>query len=230
MKIGSTFAQAKHEAEKRQQRIVASLPEPKVINLEALITFNAPRSFIWGGVGYRAPPLSFLAGVRLLVAANALRDLRTANAPEQTQRAAARVAAFVVRANIVPLGPMRRLRWRLGRRPFRWDDPQELEGLCRWLHHVPDDSSAPPPPEKPGILDFADAFAGFVRAYPAWVGTDGLPVSWAAYLYGVRHLTRAMAREDLRRAISARWAGADSKGWSTYFGEQQRLAGWQANG
>jgi hypothetical protein len=64
-----------HAREEYRQRF-ANAPEPKVLNARALAVYDSPRSFVWGGVGYWAPPLSYESGVRLMIAANALRDLR----------------------------------------------------------------------------------------------------------------------------------------------------------
>lgn len=211
-------------ARARYQARYASVPEPKVINIDALVQFHAPRTFEWGGIGLRAPPLSFVAGVRLLVAANALRDLRTAKAPAPFQHAAVQTSALLLRQYVTPTTRLRRIGWRFSSW-FTHDDPELIEGLLRWLLHVPDESPVVPPQGKV-TLDFMDSFVGFVREFPKWVGADGMPMSWVAYVYGCRHLGRVYAREDLRHALAVRAGGADKKDYEKWNNEVRPAAGW----
>lgn len=218
------FEELEAMARERYRKKYASVPEPKVINVDALVQFTAPREFTWGGVGLRAPPLGFVAGVRLMVAANAIRDLRLAQAPPGFSQAAVVTAAALIRQTVVPLTRFRRLRWRWSGM-FAHDEPEAVEGLLRWLLDVPD--QAPNPPATVQVtLDFMDAFVDFVREFPAWVGPDGFPRSWAAYVYGCRNLHRSRAREDLRAAMAARAAGADVKDFKQWNNELRSAAGW----
>src|SRR5688572_3837896 len=115
------------ERERIRRQIAADAPSPKVINVDALVQFTAPRMFSWGGVGLRAPPLEFVSGVRLMVAANALRDLRLAQAPPGFSQAAVVTAAALIRQTVVPLTRFRRLRWRWSGM-FGHDEPEAVEG------------------------------------------------------------------------------------------------------
>jgi len=225
------FEELEAMARARYKARYASVPEPKVINVDALVQFHAPRTFEWGGVGLRAPPLSFVAGVRLLVAANALRDLRTSNAPTGFIQAAVQTAAYLIRQNVFPIKRRHRLGWRFPR-SFAWwftrlfaDDSEMVEGLLRWLLHVPDEAPSTPPTQQV-TLDFMDSLAGFVREFPRWVGADGFPISWAAYVYGSRHMGRVHAREDVRHAMSVRAGGADQKDYTKWNREVCQVAGW----
>ena len=202
-----------------------AVPEPVVLNVEELITLDAPRDFSWGGVGYRAPPLSFGVGLRLLVAANALRDLRTADAPDSERRTAVRMATRILRPVLEPLGVLSKvLDWRLPC-PFLRSDPTEMEGLLRWLLFAPDQSPVVPPTGRVTI-DLIDGLASFVREFPAWVGPDGYPMSWRHYVYGMRHLSRVAARVDLRTATATRMAQTDKEPWQEWITELREAAGW----
>lgn len=223
MQIRSTYAELEAAAEKRYERWVASLPTPKVINVQALVAFSAPRKFVWGGVGYRAPPLPFLAGMRLFIAANALRDLRSAWASPATQQHAASTAVEILRTLIHPQRLIDRLRpWV---RPFVRSSPEELETLLRWLLHVADEAKVQTNATQVTI-DYMAVLTDFVREFPAWVGPDGFPLTWSLYIYGSRHIPRARAREDLRRAYSMRAAAAPPMGYRMFNHELTPVAGW----
>lgn len=232
MQIRYTFSELEKAAARRYEQWIASLPEPKVVNVEALVAFTVPRRFDMGGVGLRAPPLPFLAGIRLFVAANALRDLRGASARPAVMQDALRTTVRLILQQLHPTSRFRRLTgWR---RSFFVAPPEEIEGIARWLLHVPDDSTIPPPKGQVTV-DFMGNLCDFVREWPAWVARPGpwwrrgpvpLPVSWAAYVYGSRHLSRARAREDLRRAFAVRFAGADEKHYKAFNAELRQVAGW----
>jgi len=194
----------------------ASAPKPKLRNLLALTEFCVPRIIPWAGVSYRAPPLGFRDGVRLMVAANALQDLRLAGVAPPARREAARVALLCLRS--VLRGP-----WY--RRRFRSTDPAEVEAVAWLVLHVPDEGVLPPA-KGSATLDYMDTLAAFARDLPAWCGPDGLPLSWAHYQYGLHHLTRARHREDLRHAISVRAAGAEVKAFKEFENEWRAAAGW----
>jgi hypothetical protein len=226
VRITHTYDELKAEAEKRRKEYVASLPEPTPVNLEAVLSFAAPREFTWGGVGYRAPPLPFLGGLRCLVAANALRDLRESDAPAAWQAEAARVATRLLAQYFQPISPWRR-RLTSWRRGLVRQSPADIERLLRWLLYIPDEGpDIPPSHEQEPKLDFLDVLVRFCRGCPAWVGADGLPISWAAYIHGSRGLIRAAAREDLRHSIAIRAAGTETRDFSVWQGEMRRTAGW----
>lgn len=213
-------------ARERYQARYAKVPEPIPVNVDAVMVFTEPRRFECGGVGYRAPPLPFRAAVQLLVAANALRDLRHSPVPVPAALEATRlVAAHLLRRAVVPAAWPLRLVWRFARRAFTDLSADQLEGLLRWLLDYPD-ASPLAPPTKPQRLDFMDGLAGFARAFPGWLGPDGMPRSWAHYVYGSRHLARGHARFQVLTAIPHRVAGAVQRDWELWVNEQLANAGW----
>lgn len=221
------FEELEAQAAARFREEVAQAPRPKVANILAALTVTAgqSREFPWGTVSYRAPPLSYPVGLRLLVAAEALRDLREQGAsPAVRQEAVRTVAAVLATACQVVGGPWldRLIRKRAG---FSRDDPDTIESLCFHLTHVPDEGAFVLP-KKAVTLDLADTLAQFTRAFPSWCGRDGLPLSWAHYQYGSRHLTRASHREDLRAAIAFRVAAAPPKQYGAWQDEWLAIAGW----
>lgn len=198
-------------------------PEPKIINVEAVLAFEAPRAFQWGGVGYRAPPLSYQAGVRLQVAANALEELRTKEAPDSFTRPACRTAVRLLTQSIHPTRWWRRLLvWRA---PFFRNDPAEIEALLRWLLSVPDDAHYPIPQGPAITVDVMDHRMAFAREFPSLIDATGNPRSWAAYQYGLRHLSRLHARRDLATGTAVRFAGAIEESWKTWRTERLAAAG-----
>lgn len=225
-----------------EQRL-ASLPEPKLVNLDAVIAFSppTPRRFVEGGIGFRAPPLSYPAGIRLLAVRAALRDLLKAGEAAPTQFVEA-VRGTVIRliARSIRPGLLRRLRggWL---RVFRVMETEELEALLTYLIYVPDASLPPPEPKEPVTVDLMDALTAFVQSCPGWTVTPfrwrfwrprapAIPVSWAAYIHGCRHLARLRAREDLRMTRAFRIAqGADETEFAKWKAEEIQYAGW-ANG
>lgn len=197
-------------------------PKPNVINVDAVLVFGQARVFEFGGVGYRAPPLTYPQGIRLLVAAHALEDLIEQKAGARVVQQAARVAALSLRGVV---SPVRRWRYLTAwRRPFLQAPVDELLGLLRWLVMVPDAASYQPPTKKE-THDYVDALFAFARAYPALM-RDGHPLSWAHYLYGNRHLGRAQVREDLRASSAARVSQAEQKEYRRYAAEMRAAAGW----
>jgi len=52
-----------------------------------------------------------------------------------------------------------------------------------------------------------DDLAAFVRLMPAWVGGDGLPLSWRHYVYAMGHINRAHKQHLLDSAAFTRAAG-----------------------
>jgi hypothetical protein len=210
-------AEVRAEVERR----LAQIPAPTVLNVDALMVFLQPREFQWGGVGYRAPPLKFWDGARLMVAAHALADLRLAGVSGEQLTSVVRIARRLVARLVRPIA-----RWRRAvAHRLRVSDPEQLEGLLHWLLYIPDEWQAPPP-AGPVTVDWMDEVMGFVHEFPACIGTDGWPRYWAQYVYGSRHLSRARHRADLRLAMAVRAAQADAKDFTKWAGEWQTAAGW----
>lgn len=202
------------------------VPEPVVLNVEPLLALDAPRDFSWGGVGYRAPPVSYRTGVRLLVCANHLRELRQKKAGPGKVRPAIRTAAWTIRLAVCPSGLRSRVLDRILPCPFASTvDPIDIEALCRWLIAAPDQSAFIPATEKTTV-DVIDALASFAREFPAWVNADGWPISYRHYLYGTRHLGRLGARTDLKHATAVRMANTQRDDWKAYAEELRAAAGW----
>lgn len=220
--------EAQSRARYRARYAVAS-PEPIVINVDAVLQYTAPRRFEVGGIGLRAPPLSFLAGVRLLTAANALRDVLAAGeqAPPEFLDTTRDTAILLIGQSVRPVRLFRRLRGRW-LRVFHAMASDELEQFLRFLLYVPDSSPPPVPSERQVTIDMMDVAKGVTRTWPAEVDPKtGLPRTWAAYIYGSRHLGRVRAREDLRMATVFRIAqGADKTEWQRYTEDERAAAGW----
>lgn len=195
----------------------AAVPRPKLVNLDALVEFLAPQVIAWAGVSYRAPPVSFALGVELMVAGHAMQDLRVAGVAPSDRMIAARKALSRLRSHLK--GP-----WY--RRRFHSNDPDEIEAMTWRVIYVPDEGVFPPA-EGPVTMDFMDTLAAFVRDLPQWCGRDGLPLSWAHYQYGLKHLIRARHREDLRQAMAVRIAtSADKQGYQDFESQWKAAAGW----
>jgi len=214
------FAVLEQHAREEYRKRFANAPEPRVINQRVAATLDAPRSFVWGGIGYWAPPLSYEGGLRLLIAAHALADLRRKGAPVMSLQAATFKAARLIRHNLRPIRLWRRPWWWLSR-AFYTSTAEELEALCRWLIHVPDDAPVVPS-DRSVTVDLVDQKYAFELAY----GRE--PRSWADYVLGSRAAGRRDNRTDLRSAVSARvGVNADKKGWGDYEREMRQMAGWQ---
>jgi hypothetical protein len=210
------FKVLEEHARKEYKKRFAHVPEPRVINARALASLDAPRSFIWGGIGYWCPPLSYESGFRLLIAANALRDLRGRD--DDTARRVAITAARLIRKNIRSRRPF----WRLTRAFYR-DPPEQLEAVIRGLLYVEDESTVVPS-DRPVTVDLMDNHYTFQSCRD---GFGRKPDSWADYVYGLRHIGRAATRSDLRMAIAYRvGANADKRGWEDFDREARAMAGW----
>jgi hypothetical protein len=219
------FAVLEQHAREEYRKRFASVPEPRVLNAHALVSFAAPRSLVWGGVGYWVPPLSYEDGNRLLAAASFIHDALRQDKPVAAT-AASKTAARILHA----LLPRRRPPvWRVGERLRQWfrsrftfyhDPPEQIESLLRWLLHVEDDAPLVPA-DRQATIDLIDnkyAFEGHFKRPP---------LSWKDYVYGMRHIARQASREDLRGAVAARiGVNADAKGWRDYERELRALAGW----
>lgn len=221
------FAVLEAHARAEYARKYASVPQPRLVNVDTPLQFTAPRRFVCGGVGYRAPPLTYRQGLQLLITANALKDLQDSKVPADMLEAARHRAALLIRSIVVPRRRLSRLFYRLTRNPFRGLGASTLEKLLRGLTAVPDEAPRTSVPSLNRVtVDFMDAAANFARELPAWCGADGLPRSWAHYLYGLRHLERARARIDLRSAVAARAAKTDARNFREYLADEQNVAGW----
>jgi hypothetical protein len=62
-----------------------------------------------------------------------------------------------------------------------------------------------------------------VAAYPAWTGSDGFPLSWAHYVYGLDRLRLRTVRDQLRTAQAQRSAGTEQADWDRWQNERLRL-------
>jgi hypothetical protein len=207
---------------KERLRLVKDAPEPVVINLDAVLTIGQSREVQWGAIKLHAPPLDFKMGARLYVSAHALHDLREREAPTESIKAAQFVVAALLRQAVKPARGRDRLRcWHC---VFLKDSPEELEQLIHWLLHVPDEAGYVPPKQQVTI-DFMDNVATFAKAFPGWM-KDGWPMSWAHYQYGMRHLGRAWAREELRTASATRMAQTQVEDFKPYVLETKAAAGW----
>jgi hypothetical protein len=222
MRITPFHVLEQHAREEYRKRY-AEVPEPKVINAHAWATFGAPRSLVWGGVGYWAPPLSYEDGMQCLIAANALRDIRRAGkpSPSVTQQAIA-IARSHLRRQRPPF-------WRVRERVLQWAahtlavkraSPIETENALHWLIDVEDDAVYAPSERGVTVDLIANRYA-FELAYKR------KPESWKDYVYGLRHLGRDGAQVDFRTAVSTRvGVNADEKNWKQYERDQRAAAGW----
>ena len=74
------------------------------------------------------------------------------------------------------------------------------------------------------MIDMAAAFA---LAFPAWTGPDGNPRTWQHFVYGMRHLARHRARQDLHTAEAVRMAQVTAKhDYQAWHQAKARAAGW----
>lgn len=85
---------------------------------------------------------------------------------------------------------------------------------------MPDDVPRPIPSHLrgAGAADLLDQAYEFRAAFGAW------PESWAAFVAGTAHLSRAVVAEKLRIADAVA-ATKDAKGWDKWRRDQQTLAG-----
>lgn len=208
-------------------KAAASAPAPpRVRNAEALVALGEPRGLRWKGHYYHVPPLPFGLAMKLLVLAQVLASSHT-----RAQKAALRTArALLCDCVYMRRNPFRRVTpdnlrhpWR---NPFRRINSVEARTLIDDLLQIPDDSPTISG-KGGGAADLLDGYLAFIERFPALVGADGMPVSWAHYQYGVRHLPRLAARDLLRSVQSVRigqWTGEAP--YKAFTAEQERLAGW----
>lgn len=227
MKV-TPHAKLEEYAREEYRRHFASIPEPVPVNIEAVVAFNKPRVIPWGALRYRMRPLSYAQGFNLQVAANAIRTRRLAGESTEDQR---RAALRLIRPLLHPTNPLRRFK----RVPYFAAPDFAIERLIGAMIYVPDDGAVAPP-SRPMRVDLMDEMATFAHQLPAWCEPAyrwlfrnpraGQPLSWAHYVYGSRHLSRDLARADLRMAVAMRMAQADKDGWKLYETEQRSAANW----
>jgi hypothetical protein len=226
-------AYARQQYRKYAKRLALAAARSVPLNVEAVTLLNKPRELPYGKVSYRAPPLTFRQGFDLMVAANALRARRIANQPTDEARS---IAVRLIRPVFFPKSRVLRLLL-----PARWMNVPDIgiETIIYALLFLPDDGAVAPP-SKPIRSDLMDAVATFAQQLPAWCVPEwrywffgwrknrdaGLPLSWAHYVYGMSHIARKLARDDLRAATAARRAWADKQAWKTFESEQRSAAGW----
>lgn len=72
-----------------------------------------------------------------------------------------------------------------------------------------------------------DAYLEFAEAFPGLLRTDGYPISWRHFVYGLQYIQRERAREALRTAnVHAIAAKADEEHWESWTKIQSINAGW----
>jgi hypothetical protein len=219
------FAVLEQHAREEYRRRFSGAPEPRYLNARALLQLDAPRSLVWGGVGYWAPPLGFEDGARLFALSGFLADALRQDHASATRDAVALTVPLLHKA-------LRRRRlpwWRIiariqqadaAERAFLNDDPHDLLALVRWLLYVEDEAPTVPPSTRVTIdlLDNRYAFEGFFKRPPR---------SWKDYVYGMHHLGRQASRKDLRLAVATRiGVNGDKDGWRDYERELRAAAGW----
>ena len=198
---------------------------PKVRNAQALVALGEHRPLRWRGHAYRVPPLPFRDGARLLVVSQVLAaEYEEAGGDvwaEVFELAAPSRA--LARARIMCGDLVQRRRF--SRNPFRNATPAEVRDLIAFFLAVPDET---PSLRAKGAqtVDLLDGLLEFMRVYPALVNSDGLPVSWQHYQYGLRSLGRCVARESLRFAQAMRMAQTDKESFKGWAAEQASAAGW----
>lgn len=94
---------------------------------------------------------------------------------------------------------------------------------------MPDDVPRPAPGPGDGaapLTDLADLLCEFTAAYPAWVRSDGNPLSWRHFTYGMQHLGRSHARASLRLSAATGISHAKREDAEEWYRAQKQAAGW----
>lgn len=68
--------------------------------------------------------------------------------------------------------------------------------------------------------------AEFARAFPAWVGESGAPLSWRHFVAGLRHLTQHHAREQIRTHDAVGMTNAKDADRKAWLRDVKLTAGW----
>lgn len=204
------------------QRAAAHPPAPtKVRNAVPVVALNEARPVRWSGHYYHVPRLSFADGMRLLVVSQVLASSR--------HRPARKIALHSARAILHRVVRTRRFgrSCKPWRNPFRHLTDEQAPALLDEILNIPDESPRTGGRGGGGVSDLMDGYLGFCERFPALVGPDGNPVSWAHYQYGVRHLPRLAARDLLRAAQSTRVGHAANRPqYEKFESEQRSIAGW----
>jgi hypothetical protein len=79
-------------------------------------------------------------------------------------------------------------------------------------------------------VDALDELQIFVAHRPAWVGKDGMPLSWQHFSHGLRHIARENLREQLRFAQSMRMSRTGKEDWDSWQRDVNRLTEVPRNG
>ncbi len=66
-----------------------------------------------------------------------------------------------------------------------------------------------------------DQLAFFVAGLPAWLGSDGLPLSWKHFCYGRAYLRRKAARDILDMGAGVRGGMATESSYATWRREME---------
>lgn len=94
------------------------------------------------------------------------------------------------------------------------------------MRAVPDDAPKPVG-DSGGVTDYLDLLFAFRKAYPALLDSRRMPCSWKDFLYGMAHLNRENARENIRIAsavgIGMSGESDEKRGWHRL---QRIQAGW----
>jgi hypothetical protein len=184
---------------------------PEVRNAQAMAALGEHRAYRWRGHSYRVPPVPFTPGWQLFVA----RQVLDGDVGERDRETAVRLARRVAGALLEPR------RWR--RNPLRTASAEALVEVIAFLLSVPDESPvASADGTLPRTIDLIDGLMEFSRVFPALVNAAGLPVSWAHYQHGLRHLRKAYARDEIRMAQASRLAQATPEVWRRYANDLRR--------
>ena len=173
------------------QRKFGDVAPVKVRNARAPLALGEHRALMWRGHKYRVAPVSWRDGFSLLVVREVLEGDPTEEAELRAVLSGRRVLASLMRRRFYMPSPRAATR-------------EEVYLLAGHMIALPDES--PQLPAGRGTVDLLDGLATFVHTLPAWCGPDGLPLSWAHYVYGLRYTGRLAARELLRSAQAARIA------------------------
>lgn len=218
-------AQVEQVAREEYQRQFAQAAPPKVRNAQALVALTEHRALRWRGHVYTVPPVPFREGARLHIIAQSLREAEDLSGEDvMVVRAAAVMSVRAIMPRIARRRGWRRL---LPTNPFRRAHIGEVLQLVAWTLEVPDQSPDNPSGGKPPTIDLIDGVMDFARTFPGLLNAEGLPVSWAMYVYGMRHLGRAVARDTLRYAQAMRVGQADKEAWKEFSISMRSASGWE---
>lgn len=203
----------KHEADKARLLTELGVEQPrlKLVAADSAAYLTDPRAFVFRGIAFDVPPVPFRYGAECMYLQdrfNALAQpitepldaLQMRERFRETIRIVARVAYISKRVS-VPQSRARRLVWRITPNPFLLATVEEVGShLGHFLWTVPDGPRIIDDRPGPRSWNIASDLAGFVRAFPGWVGDDGYPLSWRHFSLGMNRLARENIREQTRMA------------------------------